>query len=59
MAAIQNKDSDILPKENEDEMEMGGGGSGEEENYEVDENDYFTTLRKSAAFTIEKLSQIY
>ena len=59
MAMIPTREADAayegkrVPKKQE---EIGREDAEDEEDFEVEENEYFTTLRKSAAFTIERYS---
>jgi hypothetical protein len=46
---MPSKDSDIVVEKEETEEDQ-------EEDYEIGEGDSYTTLRKSSAFTLERLS---
>eukprot|EP00347_Sterkiella_histriomuscorum_P007650 403348104 len=57
MALMPSKDNDIeFEKKNQSQDNF---AEGEEEDYEIGDDEYFTTLRKSSAFTIERYSKIY
>lgn len=53
MAIMPTKDSDIDVDSKKYKEELTDDG---DEDYEVGEDEYFTTLRKSSAFTIERYS---
>ena len=55
MAQMPSKDSDITTTDKKDEIEE----NGEDEDYEIGEQENFTTLRKSSGFCLERFSKIF
>lgn len=53
---MPSKESDIGVDERKSNVDA---DEDEEEDYEIDENESFTTLRKSSAFTIERYSKFF
>ena len=59
MAIIPTKDSDVEYDRKNTNSDPQRLNDNEEEDYEVVEDEYFTTLRKSSAFTLQRYSMIF
>jgi hypothetical protein len=61
MAMMPSKEADATyeSKKKNDPFGVDTNEDDDDENYEIEENEYFTTLRKSSAFTIERYSSKY
>jgi len=59
MTMMTTKDSDVEYDRKNTNTDPQRLGVNEDEDYEVLEDEYFTTLRKSSAFTIERYSKLF
>ncbi|CDW78644.1 transportin-1 isoform 1 [Stylonychia lemnae] len=60
MAIMPSKDGDVeYDRKNFNKESQRISDNNNEEDYEIDDDEYFTTLRKSSAFTIERYSKTY